>query len=224
MAKRTYGQYCGLAVALDVVAERWALLIVRDLAPGPRRFSDLMDGLPGIATDVLADRLRSLQGAGAVEQVAVREPIPGKVYALTDRGRELAAIAGRLAQWGMPLLASVDPGTHRRDPRWALQTMARSYRGGLPDGSYAFTVDGVELHVEVAGERAELRYGPPPVEPLVHLTCTAADFFAMVRSTPRRPRRSHAVGDTALLRDLIAAMPLPVLPDAPRARTARATR
>ena len=83
MARRSYHQYCGLAAALDVVGERWALLIIRDLAPGPRRFTDLFAGLPGIATDVLADRLRSLEAAGAVRLRAIRHPVPAKLYELT---------------------------------------------------------------------------------------------------------------------------------------------
>ena len=74
MTKRTYQQYCGLAAALDVVGERWALLIVRDLAPGPRRFTDLLEGLPGIATDMLAERLRALEAAGAVTKVEMIDP------------------------------------------------------------------------------------------------------------------------------------------------------
>src|SRR5262245_22293208 len=119
MARRSYQQYCGLAAALDVVGERCALLIVRDLTPGPRRFSDLFAGLPGIATHVLADRLRSLEAAGAVRLQTIRHPVPAKLYELTARGRDLAAIASSLARWGAPLLASPPPPDARLNPRWA---------------------------------------------------------------------------------------------------------
>ena len=102
MAKRSYSQYCGLAAALDVIGERWALLIVRDLVPGPRRFTDLFDGLPGISTDLLTDRLRSLETAGAVRRREVRTPVPAQLYELTDRGLELARLAGQLADGEHP--------------------------------------------------------------------------------------------------------------------------
>lgn len=213
MAKRTYGQYCGLAAALDVVGERWALLVVRELDPGPRRFTDLLDGLPGIATDVLASRLRSLEAAGAVEVRAVRHPAPAKLYALTERGERLAAIAGDLALWGMPLLAGVSVRTHRTEPRWALGSMARRFRGGLPDGAYAWTIGDTEMHVEVRGERARLRYGPPADEPLVHVEATERAFFRLVRGAgldgPGLDGPGLTVtGPAEVLGAFLAAMPL----------------
>ena len=81
-----------------MVGQRWALLIVRDLVPGPRRFTDLFDGLPGISTDLLTERLRSLEDAGAVRQRAVRSPAPANLYELTERGRDLAKLAGEMAR------------------------------------------------------------------------------------------------------------------------------
>ncbi len=222
MGKRSYRQYCGLAAALDVVGERWALLIVRDLVPGPRRFSDLLGGLPGLATDVLTDRLRALEAAGAVEVRRVKHPAPAQLYALTSRGEELAGIAGALALWGMPLLpspAGAQEAGYRREPRWALQAMVRRYRGGLPDGEYRFTIADDELRVEVAGERATVRYGHGEGEPRIHLVGAPAAFFDRVGRAaataagrvPRAGTRSGAVvaGTDADVDAFFAAMPAP---------------
>lgn len=230
MAKRSYQQYCGLAAALDVVGERWALLVVRDLVPGPRRFTDLFEGLPGIATDVLADRLRSLEAAGAVEQVEVRHPVPAKVYALTARGHELAAIAGRLATWGMPLLP--DPrtaDTMRMNPRWALQTMTRRYTGGLEPGEYRFTVDGDEFRVDVVattgiastdgtstdGTGASIAYGHGTGVPVLEVRCSAAAFFQLLRRPRRKPAIELVHGSVEVLDAFLDATPITVGEDSP---------
>ncbi len=223
MAKRSYRQYCGLAASLDVVGERWALLIVRDLVPGPRRFSDLLAGLPGLATDVLTERLRALEAAGAVEQRRVKHPVPAQLYALTERGEELAGIAGTLAQWGMPLLpppSAAEAAGYRREPRWALQAMARRYRGGLPDGEYRFTIGDDELRVDVGDGRARVRYGHGEGAPRTHLMCSDAGFFDHIgraaAAAAGRPLRAGArrgtvvVGSDADLDAFFAALPAPV--------------
>jgi len=98
--KRSYDQYCGLAKALDLVGGRWTPLLIRELIPGPRRFRDLMDGLPGIGTNLLADRLRQLQDGGVVVKRTLPPPAGSTVYDLTERGRELVPILGGLARWG----------------------------------------------------------------------------------------------------------------------------
>jgi len=209
VTRRSYRQYCGLAAALDVVGERWALLVVRDLTPGPRRFSDLFAGLPGIATDVLTDRLRSLEAAGAVRRTTVATPIPGTVYELTDRGRELADIAGRLAQWGAALLPA-EPSEHRLDARWALGTMCRGYRGGLTDGEYRWTIDDYELTVNVIGDRARLRYGHGEGPAALAVSCTSADFFGLVAAGhPATTLPSLEVsGEPDVLDRFVAGLPL----------------
>ena len=91
MSRRRYGQFCPLAKALDVLGERWTLLIVRELLAGPKRYTDLRAGLPGLATDLLATRLRELQEAGVVDRHEVPPPTPATVYELTERGRALLA-------------------------------------------------------------------------------------------------------------------------------------
>ena len=99
-ADRTYGQYCGLARALDLVGERWALLVVRELLLGPKRFTDLLDGLPGISTNILATRLRQLERAGVVARNRLPPPAASSVYELTEYGRALEPAVAALGRWG----------------------------------------------------------------------------------------------------------------------------
>jgi DNA-binding HxlR family transcriptional regulator len=207
MSARSYQQYCGLAAALDVVGERWALLIVRDLEPGPRRFTDLFHGLRGIATDVLADRLRSLEAAGAVQQRQLRHPAPAKVYELTERGRELATIAGSLARWGAPLLPMPPTDEMRLHPRWALHSMVLVYAGGLASGQYALTVDDDDYTISVEGTSADLSYGPPAATPVLWIRCTADGFFAMV-SLVSLDDVEVLIGTPRLVRKLLRSLPL----------------
>jgi DNA-binding HxlR family transcriptional regulator len=214
--KRSYQQFCGLAAALDVVAERWALLIVRDLTPGPRRFTDISGGLPGVASDVLAERLRSLEAAGAVELVEIRHPTPAKLYQLTERGRELSAIALTLAKWGTPLLPpssiSVKNG-YKFNARWILQTMANEYQGGLPPGEYHWTVDDTDYTMNVDEyDHAHISYGPPSATPLQRISCSTADFLLLVRHYQKGtafPRGVVHEGERPLLDLVFERMPLP---------------
>jgi DNA-binding HxlR family transcriptional regulator len=223
---RSYGQHCGLAAAMDLIGQRWSMLIVRELSPGPRRFTDLHDGLPGLATDVLASRLRELVAAGVVEHRSVRHPVPAKTYALTDTGEELAEIARRLADWGRPLLPRTPDGDSVVRARWALQTMAMAYRGGAPDGHYEFCIDGDELCVTVAGSTATVRYGTAPEPPAVRMTSTTAAFFRAVGepSWVSTTHRGVAIeGDAGVLASLLTALPLEVGADATKRRRAIST-
>ena len=97
---RTYGQFCGIARALDLVGERWALLVVRELVLGPKRFSDLRTGLPRIGTNVLTTRLRELEAGGVIARRILPPPAASTVYDLTDYGRELVPILLAFGRWG----------------------------------------------------------------------------------------------------------------------------
>jgi DNA-binding HxlR family transcriptional regulator len=104
---RTYGHACALAKALDLVGDRWTLLIVRELMlSGACRYTDLQYGLPGIATNLLAERLNELTEAGLVSREAAPPPIATALFRLTERGAELEPVLLALAQWGAPLLAT----------------------------------------------------------------------------------------------------------------------
>lgn len=110
MAERSYGQFCGLARALDLVGERWALLLIRDLLVSPKRFTDLRRGLPKIPSNVLSTRLRELEEAGVVQRRALPFPESGVVYELTAYGQELDEIVLRLGTWGAARLGEPRPG------------------------------------------------------------------------------------------------------------------
>ena len=97
---RSYGEQCGVARSLDVIGERWALLIVRELLLGPKRFNDLLAGLPGASPNVISQRLRELSGGGVIRQRDLGPPARVRVYELTDWGRELEPVILHLGQWG----------------------------------------------------------------------------------------------------------------------------
>jgi DNA-binding HxlR family transcriptional regulator len=107
---RSYNQYCALAKALDVVGDRWTLLIIRELLLGPKRYTDLHKGLPGIATNLLADRLTDLEQAGLLEREDAPPPIATTLYRLTPRGEDLRPVIHALGRWAQPLMGQ--PAKH----------------------------------------------------------------------------------------------------------------
>jgi DNA-binding HxlR family transcriptional regulator/putative sterol carrier protein len=123
MGEHRYQQYCGLARALDIAGDRWTLLIVRELMPGPRRFTDLIDGLPGISRNLLTERLRALEREGIVARRELPPPAARQVYELTGDGRDLAGAMVPLIGWGARRLGTRKP-TETFRPRWAGLAMA----------------------------------------------------------------------------------------------------
>jgi DNA-binding HxlR family transcriptional regulator len=107
---RSYGEYCSIAKSLDVVGDRWTLLIVRELVErGPCRYTDLRNGLPGIASNLLAERLRELDQAGVIAREDAPPPIATTLFRLTTRGEQLRPVLDDLARWGLPLMAERKP-------------------------------------------------------------------------------------------------------------------
>ena len=100
MERRSYADPCGVARALDAVGERWALLVVRELSLGPRRFGQLRTGLPDVSPNVLSQRLRELEDAGVVHRYELPEPASGTAYELTERGHALDPVLQALGRWG----------------------------------------------------------------------------------------------------------------------------
>jgi DNA-binding HxlR family transcriptional regulator len=147
MSARSYGQFCGLARALDTVGDRWSLLIVRELLLGPMRYSELVASLDGIATNLLADRLRSLESSGVIER-RVGET-GGVVYALTPWGTQLREAIEALVRWSTPLMVSGQDGDAFQ-PRWlavALPALLTGRTATPPS----------ELGIEVRGSFIALR-------------------------------------------------------------------
>jgi DNA-binding HxlR family transcriptional regulator len=160
--KRSYGDPCGIARALDVVGERWALLVVRELVLGPRRFTDLRAHLPGIATDVLSQRLRQLEQAGVLRSTALLPPASGRAYELTERGHALEPVLHALGRWGSQ--ESFDAARHEMTVdafAVALSTVFEPPRVDGQDTTIALVVDADTLAAEVHGDRLELRRGRP---------------------------------------------------------------
>src|ERR1700761_1032227 len=110
MAHRDFGQYCGLARALELVGERWTLLIIRELLTHTCRYTDLLEDLPGIPTNVLASRLKELEEAGIAERRLAPAPGRGVVYGLTADGQQLEPVVLALARWGNAHLGDKRPG------------------------------------------------------------------------------------------------------------------
>lgn len=104
MARRTYNQYCPIAYSLDHLGERWTLLLVRELAYGPRRFADLNRSLPGVGKNLLSQRLRSLEQLQVIRRRTLPPPAPVTVYELTAQGEGLRSILDDLTRWGLPFL------------------------------------------------------------------------------------------------------------------------
>jgi DNA-binding HxlR family transcriptional regulator len=137
---KRYGQYCPVAHALDLIGDRWALLIVRELMLGQRRFTDLADALPGIGSNILTARLRALETVGIVRKTKLRPPWAVTVYELTENGRELDGVLRSLAQWGARTL-----GTPAPDDCWSMYAVHARFRpDAAVDGVYEIRFDGGE--------------------------------------------------------------------------------
>ncbi|GAA1923062.1 winged helix-turn-helix transcriptional regulator [Microbacterium aoyamense] len=153
MASRSYGQYCGVTSAVELIGERWALLIVRDLLVGPRRYTDLKQGLPKIPTNILSTRLKELQEGGVVRRVPLLHC--GLVYELTPYGRELEPIVLALGRWGFAAMG--DPGPDDvvtvDSITMALRTAFRAdAAASLPSAVYDLHVGDIVLRADVDGD------------------------------------------------------------------------
>jgi DNA-binding HxlR family transcriptional regulator len=159
---RSYQQRCGLARALDVIGDRWTLLIVRELLiRGACRYTDLRSGLPGIATNLLADRLREMEEAGIVTATAEPPPIAATLFRLTDRGHDLQESLLKLGQWGAPLLAKRGK-TEAMQPHWLvlpLKLFLVDRARSDPKLSVELRVDHESIAIEADNGKIEVRLG-----------------------------------------------------------------
>ena len=156
--KRAYRQYCAVAKALDVVGERWTLLIVRELVLGPRRYTDLLAGLPGLATNLLADRLREMDASGLVTRRTLPPPAASTVYELTELGRGLQPMLLELGRWGAALLGAPG-GDDAMRPGWYVVSMLATFRAEAAEGVdavYELRVDGERFRVRVRDGEATI--------------------------------------------------------------------
>jgi DNA-binding HxlR family transcriptional regulator len=198
-AKRTYGDPCGIARALDVVGDRWALLVVRELLLGPKRFTDLRAGLPGLSADVLAQRLRQLEADGLLARRRLGPPAGTRVYELTERGRELEPVILALGRWGS---AAPFPEPQREigadSMVLALKTVFDPERAGQLEAEIELRLREHTFTVRVCGRASTstrpLARARPPGRATA--SCSSASCrCSRWRPRPfRRPRRSSASG------------------------------
>jgi DNA-binding HxlR family transcriptional regulator len=178
---RRYGQYCPVARSLDVLGERWTLLVVRNLMMGPQRYTDLREELPGLATDLLTARLRTLEDAGYVRRRRLPRPASSTVYELTDAGQRLARVVLELARLGLAHLGTPSPDENISSEAVVLSLRA-SFRpevAGEADQSYQLDLDGERFVVRVRPGWAETTRGQAP-DPQITLTTTARTFAQLV--------------------------------------------
>ena len=164
MAARDYGQYGGITRALELVGERWSLLIIRDLLVGPRRYGELAGGLARIPSNILAARLKELQAAGVIRRVPHSRVI---VYELTDYGRELEPVVLALGAWGFKALDEprveqvITPDSMTIDLRTAFRA---NVAAGLPTTAYAARLGDAELLIRVDGDSLDVTRGSGEVD------------------------------------------------------------
>ena len=205
---RSYRDACGIARALDVVGERWALLVIRELLLGPQRFSDLRLALPNASSNVLADRLRELEGNGVLHRRKLSPPAASSVYELTESGRELEPIVLALGEWGVRVALPTTPTTlsatsvllflrasARPDPEGATSVC----RFELNDRAWSVRTEAGQVHVQ-AGE---------PLEPDVSLRTDPETLNALLEDPGKldvvvSDGSVTVAGDCSALRRLLA--------------------
>src|SRR6187397_21171 len=161
MRKRSYDQYCPVAHALDLIGERWAMLIVKELMHGPQRYTDLAEHLPGIGTNILAARLRSLEECGVIAKRKLPPPAASRVYELTEYGLGLKPAMRELALWGA---RSLGPPTDRDElfEGWLANAMDIALAPLAPSGRFEFRA-GAEIASLVDGEVVDGPIAEPDV-------------------------------------------------------------
>ncbi len=182
MPKRTYGQYCALARALDVVGDRWTLLMVRELLFGPKRYTDLLDALPGIGTSLLIERLRHLEADGLVGRRRLPPPAGSHVYELTAVGAALGDALLPLALWGARhLLGARRPGEDFR-AEWPLLALRGMVDPAAADGinqEVEFHIEDSIAHLRIANGLVSVHPGPTLDAPEVTVTLDLETFVAV---------------------------------------------
>lgn len=158
--KRSYGDRCGIARALDVIGDRWALLVVRELLLGPKRFTDLRSGLPNLTADVLSQRLRELEEAGILTRARLHPPAAARVYELTERGQGLEPVLLALAGWGSRApFPATDLELGADSLILALKTLFSAESAEAASTRYVLRVDGQPFTARVQEGRFQIRRG-----------------------------------------------------------------
>jgi len=193
---RDYGQYSGITQAMELVGERWAMLIVRDLLVGPRRYGELAAGLPRIPTNILATRLKELQAAGVIRRAPRSRII---IYELTPYGRELEPVILALGAWGFKAMGEardeqvITPDSMTMDLRTAFRPLVAA---SLPATAYAARFGSAELLIRVDGSALDVARGDGPVD----LAFASGPDIRRLISGELAPDRAIATGVVEVLR------------------------
>ena len=202
---KRYDQYCPIACSLSLVGERWTLLVVRELMHGPKRYTDLVDGLHGIGTNILAARLKELEAAGLVERRKLPPPAASNVYELTPTGQELRPVLHELARFGARLMGP--PPLDALDPGWLVDALDLALSPISPVGRLAFRIGDEEASLVDGVARPGLVDDPD-----VFVESDAIGFYHLVVN--RQTEGVRIEGDFAVLERLIDAFgPKPAMPE-----------
>jgi DNA-binding HxlR family transcriptional regulator len=183
---KRYGQFCSIARTLDVLGDRWAMLVVRELLLGPKRYTDLLDGLPGVGTNVLAVRLRELEAAGIIAREKLPPPAASTVYVLTDDGAGLRPVVDELARWGLRRMARPERGEALRTS-WLAYSLAVCTRptGMRNEDELEVRVDDEPHTLTVRDGRFEARQGTA-AHPLAVIKAPLGALFRLARGQATR--------------------------------------
>ncbi|MGW5129053.1 winged helix-turn-helix transcriptional regulator [Streptomyces sp. NPDC004069] len=223
MEQRTYHQYCATARTLDLVGERWTLLLIRELLTGPKRFGDLQASLRGLGTGLLAARLKHLEREGLAHKITLPPPARTPAYALTEAGEELGPTILELARWGLKWAMGERRATETFHPGWAVLGLRACFDAEAAAGLravYEFRVDDEFFHARIDDGTIEALHGPAQhpdatvtisQDAFLRLTGQDLTFAEAIESGV-----ASASGDSEALRSLRGLFRLPP----PRARTA----
>lgn len=206
---RSYNQACSVARALEILGDRWTLLIIRDLLCGPKRYKDLLAYLPGIGRNLLAARLKMLKEVGVIRQILLPPPADVRVYELTDLGRELKPTILSLSRWGTNLPAENLLDMEMR-PEWLLLSLEQRFDPesacGLTE-TYEFRIDGEVFHADVADGTIDVTRGsaasPACVIEADSLTILKIGAAATRKERERMVRKVKFTGDPEAFRRCI---------------------
>ena len=214
MTSRSYGQYCGLARAAELIGERWAPLVLRDLLLGPKRFTDLRQGLPNIPSNILSARLKELEQAGVVQRRLLPRPATAVVYELTPYGRELEPILHALGGWGLQALGEPRPGDiiNQDSLSLALQgafqpAAARGHRA-----LYEVRVKPAVVHADIVEGKLQVGFGPATKPDLTIETDLTFRLLLSGEVSPQELLKSgklRLTGDRSLLKRFLDTFQLP---------------
>ena len=182
---RSYSQYCAIARSLDIIGDRWTLLIVRELWVRPCRYTDLRAALPGIATNLLAERLRELEANGILAKTVEPPPIATAIYRLTERGAGLIPVLKQLLRWGSPLMAP-GQGDDTFFPHWLLGILEVVFDGVTSEPPLVISVavagEGPPVVVSVGVDGTQVhRDHPPGLTVAATITGSPDDLLAVFR-------------------------------------------